>query len=139
VDFYPTFLEVARAEAPGNQVQDGISLLPLLQGQGTIAERPLFWHFPVYLQRGNEETHDRLFRTRPGSVVRLGRWKLHEYFEDGRLELYDLENDIGEQNNLAGSMPEKRDELHRILKDWRESVNAPVPSERNPKYQPEQP
>ncbi len=72
----------------------------------------------------------RLFRTRPCSVILRGRFKLHECFEDGALELYDLVEDIGERNNLADEKPDKRDELHRILREWRASVGAPIP-ERN--------
>ena len=74
-----------------------------------------------------DEQRDPLFRTRPCSVIRKGRFKLHEYFEDGALELYDLVDDIRERKNLAEKEPDKRDELHRILLEWRERVDAPVP------------
>ena len=74
---------------------------------------------------------------RPAGAVRAGDWKLIEYFEDGRLELYNLRDDIGEQNNLAYVAPQRTRDLHRLLKDWRTSVGAPVPSEPNPKYVPE--
>ncbi len=67
-------------------------------------------------------------------AVRVGDYKLKEYFEDNQLALYNLREDIRERNNLAESLPEKRDELHRILKRWREDVNAPVPTEPNPKF-----
>ena len=69
-------------------------------------------------------------------MVRLGKWKLHEYFEDGRLELYDLETDSGERTNIASTRPEKTAELHALLKAWRVEMNAPVPTEKNPKYDP---
>ena len=75
-----------------------------------------------------DEQRDPLFRTRPCSILRLGPWKLHEYFEDGGIELYNLRDDIREQNNLASSMPAKRDELHAILRTWRKEVGAPIPS-----------
>ena len=88
IDFFPTLLEAAEAKKPEGKVLDGVSLMPLLTQTGTIKDRPLFWHFPVYLPEGNSETRDPRFRTRPGSVVRYGDWKLHEYFEDGGLELY---------------------------------------------------
>ena len=64
-------------------------------------------------------------------------WKLLEFFEDGRLELYNLKNDIGEHNNLAEKMPEKTNKLHRVLVQWRKSVNAPVPTQLNPEYNPD--
>jgi arylsulfatase A-like enzyme len=120
-------------------VLDGTSLLPLLAQKGSIPDRTLFWHFPIYLQAyaGVEDnSHDPLFRTRPGSALRQGKWKFHEYFEDGRLELYDLESDLNERTNLAAIHPEKTAELHKVLKQWRMEMNAPVPTELNPKYDP---
>jgi len=63
-------------------------------------------------------------------------WKLHEYFEDGALELYNLDEDLGEANNLADENPRKTKQLHRLLKQWREEINAPVPTELNPGYRP---
>jgi arylsulfatase A-like enzyme len=69
--------------------------------------------------------------------VRQGDWKLIEYFEDGRLELYNLKDDIGEQHNLARKMPDKSRQLHELLKQWRKSIHAPVPTELNPRYNPD--
>jgi len=63
-------------------------------------------------------------------------WKLIEYFEDGRLELYNLKDDVGEKNNLAAKMPAKTEKLHNLLKNWRHSLNAPVPKTLNPLYNP---
>lgn len=136
IDFFPTLLDVTGARKPEGKVLDGLSLAPLMSQTGTFPERPLFWHFPIYLQRGNEETRDPKFRTRPGSVVRLGDWKLHEYFEDGGLELYNLRTDLGEKNNRVNDYPDKVQELHALLKNWRNELNAPIPSERNPEYAP---
>jgi arylsulfatase A-like enzyme len=132
VDIYPTLLSIAGAERP-DQALDGVDLVPLFKREvADLDERPLFWHFPAYLQsyKVTHEQRDPLFRTRPCSVIRKGRFKLHEYFEDGGLELYDLVDDIRERKNLADENPEKRDELHRLLKEWREEIGAPVP-ERN--------
>ena len=134
VDVFPTFCEIAGAELP-DQPLDGVSLMPLLTGGG-LKERALYWHFPAYLQsyaRSNEQ-RDPLFRSRPCSVIRVGKYKLHEYFEDGGLELYDLSGDIGEAKDLAASMPEKVSELHGMLKKWHAGINAPVPTELNPEY-----
>ena len=136
VDIYPTFADIAGATLP-EQPRDGRSLLPLLKGEAkTFGERPLYWHFPAYLQSYSvtDEQRDPLFRTRPCSVLRVGEYKLHEYFEDGALELYNLRDDIREQKNLANSMPDKAKELHAMLKKWRKQVNAPVPDELNPKF-----
>lgn len=137
VDFFPTFLEVAGVDLPEDKLLDGLSFVSRLKEDGDLPERALFWHFPSYLQaywNGNVETRDPLFRTRPGSVVRMGKWKLHEYFEDGGVELYDLEKDIGERVNLVNLLPKKAAQMHTILKDWREKSGAPVPSEPNPNF-----
>ena len=80
------------------------------------------------------EQRDPLFRTRPCSVVRLGDWKLHEYFEDGALELYNLKDDIGERHNLAKAKPVKVKELHNLLVAWRKETGAPVPRKANPDF-----
>lgn len=131
VDLYPTLLELAGAARPKDQPLDGRSLVSLFRGTvKTLGERPLFWHFPAYLQsyRVIDEQRDPLFRTRPCSIIRVGDFKLHEYFEDGGLELYNLRDDIRERKNLAEKMPEKRAALHATLKAWREKVGAPVPT-----------
>jgi arylsulfatase A-like enzyme len=134
IDFYPTMLDIAGAPKPAGQVLDGESIVPLLKGDKGLKRDAIFWHFPAYLQRnyGWKET----WRTTPAGVIRRGDWKLIEYFEDGRLELYNLKDDIGEQNNLAHKMPDKTRQLHGLLKQWRKSVNAPVPTELNPAYSP---
>lgn len=80
IDLYPTILEVTGITKPDEKALDGQSLLPVFHGE-RIAERALFWHFPIYLQAysdNNPDTHDRYFRTRPGSVILKYPWKLHE-------------------------------------------------------------
>ncbi|MEK9773274.1 MAG: sulfatase/phosphatase domain-containing protein, partial [Opitutae bacterium] len=138
LDFYPTFLDAIGAKASPDKIIDGKSLVPLLTQKGEFPKnRSLYWHFPIYLQNyaGEEDqSRDPKFRTRPGSVIRKGKWKLHEYFEDGALLLFDLEKDLGETTNLADSKPKKLAELKNDLYDWRKRVKAPVPTERNPKY-----
>ncbi|MGM0376532.1 MAG: sulfatase [Bacteroidota bacterium] len=137
LDFYPTLLEVAGVEQPAGKILDGQSILPILTGNGRLEARPLFWHFPIYLQtylKNDTTTQDPLFRTRPGSAIRYGDWKLIQYFENNDMELYNLKEDISEENNLAESNPEKRDELLKMLKDWRKKTNAPVPTKINPEY-----
>lgn len=138
LDFYPTMVEAAGGVVASGKKIDGVSLMPLLSQQGGFPERALYWHFPIYLQNYGQEDggRDPLFRTRPGSTMLLGKWKLHEYFEDGGIELYDLENDIGETKNLATKMPEKADELVKQLHAWRDSIGAPVPTKRNPQFDP---
>lgn len=138
LDFYPTILETLQLKNK-NAIQDGTSLWPVLQGK-TLAERPLYWHFPIYLQAydtAKDDGRDPVFRTRPGSAMRLGKWKLHEYFEDGALELYDLEQDLGERNNVAAKYPEVSKKMHQMLQDWRRETKAPVPTTPNPDYNPQ--
>ncbi len=135
IDFFPTLLDATSTPKPDGKILDGISLMPLFTQNSRLIERPLFWHFPVYLQGGNSQTRDVKFRTRPGSVIRFGDWKLHEYFEDGALELYNLKEDIGEIDNRIEKYPGKAKELHRLMQKWRGDVNAPVPTKLNPEYQ----
>ena len=140
VDFYPTLCDFAQAELPTDQVIDGVSMLPLLKQTGDWQPRSIFWHFPAYLQSYSGKNkklngqRDPLFRSRPVSVIRDGDWKLHEYFEDGALELYNLKKDIGETQNLSKSKPDKLAELHGKLKQWRDKIKAPVPTTPNPKF-----
>ena len=106
----------------------------VLTNTGTLPVRLLFWYLPIYLEGGNNETLDSLFRTRPGSVVWYGDWKLHQYFEDGGLELYNLKDDIGEKHNLVKKYPEKAKKLLKMLEDWRAKVHAPIPTTLSPYY-----
>ena len=136
LDFYPTLLEWAGASRPKDQLLDGESLVPLLSGHGGWTRETLFWHFPAYLQgyRGSETP----WRTTPVGAVRKGDWKLIEFYEDGRLELYHLEKDLSEKNNLVATEPEKTQELLALMHRWRREVDAPVPRTRNPGYEPSQ-
>lgn len=137
IDFYPTILKVAGVSIPAGKQLDGTNILPVLTGSGTIEPRPLFWHFPIYLQgyvKNDSTTQDPLFRTRPGSAIRYGDWKLIQYFENNDIELYNLATDIGEKNNLADLNTSKRDELLDMLENWRAKTNAPVPIALNPEF-----
>lgn len=138
LDLFPTFAAIAEAQIPPEKVIDGQNLLPLLTENTPLPSRDLFWHFPIYLEaylENDQETRDPIFRTRPGSVIRSGNWKLHHYFEDDGIELYDLANDPSEQANLAEKHPEKVARLRRHLSTWLEETNAPLPTEPNPEYQ----
>ncbi len=125
VDLYPTLLELASAKPPPNYLLDGTSYVNLLTGKNKLETQrnPLFWHFPGYL--GAKEN---TWRTTPAGAIRAGDWKLQEFFEDGRLELYNLRDDIGEKKNLAAAQPEKAKELHKQLVAWREQIKAPMPT-----------
>lgn len=126
MDFYPTILELTGVEKAPDQTIDGVSLVPLLEGQTQLDREALYWHYPHYHPGG----------ATPYSAVRQGEWRLIEFFEDGRLELYNLTEDIGEQHDRADDMPEKVEELHARLQAWRDAVDAQYP-EPNPDYEPE--
>jgi uncharacterized sulfatase len=123
VDFYPTFLEIVGAKGSPNQPLDGESILPLLKQTGKLSRDAIYWHYPHY------------HHSRPAGAIREGNYKLIEFYEDGRLELYDLANDIGEEKNLAAEMPQEAARLQQKLARWRRSVNAKMPT-ANPDYDP---
>ena len=136
IDYYPTFLEITGTKPPVDYTLDGVSFAPLLRDSTTSLNREaIFWHFPCFLQ-GSGDPHGGPFRTTPAGAIRKGDWKLIEWFETGRLELYNLNEDIGESKNLAESHKEMLNELHADLKAWRKAVDAPIPTEKNPKYDP---
>jgi arylsulfatase A-like enzyme len=124
VDLYPTLVEIAGATAPADYPLDGMSYAPLLTGAKQSLDRDaIFWHFPGYLGAGAGK-----WRTTPVGSVRAGDWKLLEFFEDGKLELYNLKEDIGEQHNVADANPAKVKELQAKMLAWRENVGAKTPT-----------
>jgi len=139
VDLYPTFCEMTGAKLPADQPIDGQSLLPLLRADESFAQRAMFWHFPAYLQSYSrtDSQRDPLFRSRPCGIIRRGDWKLHQYFEDGAIELYNLRADIGERNNLANTDPLRAKELLKEMVAWRKNTGAPVPRDPNPNHDPD--
>jgi len=135
LDIYPTIQDIVDPQKKA-LLLDGVSLKNQFKITSKI-NRDLFFHFPIYLEAYNkleDQGRDPLFRTRPGSVIISGKWKLHHYFEDGGLELYDLSQDIGESNNLAESKPDVLNKLLKKLNDWRENSNAVIPNEINQDY-----
>ena len=149
-DFYPTFLEISGAPLPLNYPLDGLSIMPLLSGQEQLPREQLFWHFPAYLESYPamlDESRDSIFRTRPVSAIRKGDWKLLMFHEEWSLdggmgnietnnaiELYNLVDDLGEQDNLANYETARRDELLHDLLEWQRLIGAPVPIKTNPDY-----
>ena len=124
VDYLPTIVEMAGGKAPR---VDGASIAPVLRGKGPPKREALYWHYPHYSNQGGV----------PGGAVRQGDWKLIEFYEDGRLELFNLKDDPGERKNLAAREPKRVAELHALLKRWRAEVRAVMPSP-NPSYDPAQ-
>ncbi len=125
VDFYPTILAMAGIPLASVPAVDGSSLVPLLRGEGSVDREALYWHYPHYSNAGST----------PAGAIRKGRWKLLEFFEDGRVELYDLAEDPSESADLAPSRPGRARELLDGLRAWREAVRAAMP-ESNPRYDP---
>lgn len=127
VDLYPTFLAITGAQAPEGQVLDGLDLTPLLTASTgepvTLDREALYWHLPTYLGAGPGK-----WRSLPGGAIRMGDFKLLEFFEDGRLELYNLKEDLGQTRNLAEEEPERAKTMHAKLVDWRESIGAKMPT-----------
>ena len=128
-DFYPTFLEAAKApgDSTHNQVVDGRSLVALLREPTRKLERDLFWHYPHYHAGGDG----------PYSAIRSGQWRLIEFHEDRSLALYDLSQDLGEKNNLVDAQPARTQQLLGRLQAWRRAVDAQMPT-RNPAFDPRQ-
>lgn len=123
-DFYPTILDLAHINSLPGQHVDGTSLKHLLEGK-TLPERTLFWHYPHYGNQGGD----------PSSMVRSGKWKLIHYWEDGSKELYNLEEDPGEQGDVQEEYPEITRDLSRQLDSWLAEVNAIIP-QKDPEYDP---
>lgn len=117
-DFYPTLLEMAGLPLLPTQHLDGESLVPFLKEDNHLPDRCLFWHYPHYGNQGGS----------PSSAVRCGNYKLVEFFEDRHSELYDLSEDISEQNDLSQKFPEKASELREKLHSWRDKVSALMPT-----------
>ena len=126
-DIYPTLLAATglAGNAEHNAAVDGLNLLPLLRDPSVRLEREaIYHHYPHYYAT-----------TTPASAIRQRDWKLIQYFENGQLEVYNLQDDPGEAKNLAEEQPQRRDELLRALEAWRKSVNAPLPR-ANPDWKP---
>jgi arylsulfatase A-like enzyme len=122
-DFLPTVAEMIDTEAPENE---GISLFSHLMKNKPLSERSIFWHYPHYSYQLGE----------PSGAIREGKYKLIEFFEDGRTELYDLKSDPGETRDLSRTLPEVNKSLLDQLHTWQEKVNAEMPT-ANPDYDPD--
>ena len=124
IDLFPTI--AAACQAATTAAVDGVNLRPVLEGTGKLQREAIYWHFPHY--NGNAAA-------KPGAAIRAGDWKLVEFYETGRRELFNLAKDIRESNNLIEQNADIAKDLHARLSAWRETVGArmPVP---NPNYAP---
>ena len=105
---------------------DGLDLRPVLDGSGKLTRDAIYWHFPHY--NGNAGA-------KPGAVIRAGDWKLIEFYDTGRRELFNIAKDLRESNNLIEQNADIAKDLHAKLAAWRESVGAKMPTP-NPDYMP---
>ena len=121
-DFYPTLLDISGADVTKSSVMDGVSLVPVLQGK-EMKERALFWHYPHYGNQGGA----------PAAAIRRGEYKLIEWFEGDRVELFNVVADLGEQQDLAAQQPELVKKLRDELHAWQKQVGAKFPKS-NPAF-----
>ncbi len=119
-DLYPTIAALAGDKAAPGEVVDGLDLAPIWKRRLTQPSpeawprQDLFWYYPHYSSQAQQ----------PGVAVRSGNYKLIEHYDPPAIELYDLDNDIGETVNLSPKMPEKVTELREKIRHWLHSVDA---------------
>ena len=118
-DLFNTFMDISGSQ---KRTDDGKSLLPLLKG-ADLEPRPLLWHLPHYSPQREE----------PVSAYREGDWKILHFYEDDSYELYNLADDLGEENDLAGSNAEKLDEMRAKMNALLSEMGAKFPKP-NPNY-----
>lgn len=123
-DFFPTILDMVGIRNTENY--DGLSLVPLLNGDTILNRKAIFWHFPHYSNHGMQSA---------GGAVRSGDFKLIEYYETGKVQLFNLKDDIGEQTDLSEIEVEKTTELKERLHKWRKEIGAQM-MQPNPNYDP---
>ena len=110
-DLLPTVLDMTGGRTSADGPIDGISLVPLLTGEGNFPDRRLYWYYPHYARE-------------PGAVVRDGNYKLIEFYDPPRVELYNLARDLGEQNDLSAMMPDRVDRMQGQIREWLDAVGA---------------
>ncbi len=125
-DFYPSILEMTGAALQPVQHPDGKSFVPLLRGKNEIDREAIYWHFPHYSNHGMQS---------PGGAIRHGNYKLIEYYENNTVQLFDLEKDLEERQDISGENPEKVNDLRQMLHKWRKDVAARM-MQANPDYIP---
>jgi arylsulfatase A-like enzyme len=130
-DYFPTMLDMAdqqssllapREDSPlaerKDYTLDGVSFVPLLKGDADFHRGPIYWHYPHYGNQGGA----------PASAIRDGDYKLIEFLENNRLELYNLAKDLGEKTNLADVESARAQRMQEQLRQWRQAVGAQMPS-----------
>jgi arylsulfatase A-like enzyme len=148
IDLLPTFAEIAGVEPPQSQPVDGLSIMPILQGNEAQfnQDRALFFPFPLCLGASRLTAPDaqlpvyngpeNYYRAVPSTVIMKGDYKLIRYYEYGTFELFNLRQDISEKNDLSEAMPELANSLILELEEWVRVTNAPIPNSVNPLFNP---
>ncbi|MDB4335068.1 sulfatase [bacterium] len=147
VDMMPTFAELAGAKLPSTQPVDGQSFVKLLENNGGMPERSIFWHYPLYMDGSDNSkgwpsnkvlpiygTDIMNWRAVPASAIMKGDWKLIYFYEYEKYELYNLATDISEENDLSKSNPDKAKELYGELMKWVKDTDAEIPTKLNPDF-----
>ncbi|MEM6776174.1 MAG: sulfatase [Planctomycetota bacterium] len=123
-DIAPTVLDLVGLPPRDDLHLDGQSLRPILSGDGNAVQaarsRTAYWHYPHY--------HGSTWA--PGAAIRQGRYKLIEFWEEDCVELYDLQSDLAESNDLTRTHPEVREALQDELHRWQSSLGATMPQRR---------
>jgi len=125
-DLYPTLVEACGLKTVASQTIDGVSLVPVLKGNAALERDAIYWHYPHYHPGG----------ATPYSAGRFGDWRIVEFFETGKVELYNLKDDPGEKTDIADKETERATKLREKLKSWRQSIGAQLPTP-NPDANPE--
>ncbi len=123
-DFLPTLVDMLELPVDKSVQKgfDGVSLKPLLTDKpSNLKRKSIYWHYPHYHNEG----------ATPYSAVRHGDWKLLHIIESDTYELYDLNEDIGETNDLASMHPKMVRKLTRELEKWKKKMSAQMPEVRN--------
>jgi arylsulfatase A-like enzyme len=112
-DLYPTFMEIAGVKPDRAQGVEGKSLASLFHGASQLKRDTLYWHYPL--------AKPHFLGGSSASAIRKGDFKLIECLDSGKVELYDLKNDLSEARDLSAAMPRKTVELRKQLADWRKT------------------
>jgi arylsulfatase A-like enzyme len=115
-DFHPTFMEIAGVKVGRGQSIEGESLVPLFKGASHLKRDALCWHYPL--------AKPHFLGGTSASAIRQGNFKLIEFLESGRVELYNLKDDLSETHDLSASQPKKVASLRKQLDNWRKTVGC---------------
>jgi uncharacterized sulfatase len=137
VDWLPTLLGIAGQSPPEGYANDGVDLTPLLKGEA-IPARTLYWYLPFY---------DMRWGITPSAIIRDGKYKLIVFFGDRidaeglyipgpYLELFNLQDDIGETRNLSAEKPGIAAQMRHKLYDHMKVIGVDIPGP-NPIYNPQ--